>query len=52
MPGWEQTSSLYHSFNIGRAHVVGINTEDIEHGSAASCAAREQPPTVARGGFT
>lgn len=32
MPGWETTRSLYHSFNIGRAHVVGINTEAIEYG--------------------
>ena len=35
MPGWEKTASLYHSFDIGRAHIVGINTEDIEHGGAA-----------------
>ena len=33
--GWEEpnrTASLYHSFNIGQAHVVGINTEAIEYG--------------------
>jgi len=30
MPGWDDesgTGSLYHSFDIGRAHIVGINTE-------------------------
>eukprot|EP00946_MAST-07B_sp_MAST-7B-sp1_P001558 g1558.t1 len=29
MPGWEDGSSdsLWHSFNIGRAHIVGISTE-------------------------
>ena len=36
MPGWEDRESLYHSFNLGRAHIVGINTEDIEHSSAAT----------------
>ena len=32
MPGWDDatTGSLYHSFNMGRAHIVGINT-DHEH---------------------
>ena len=29
MPGWESTDSLYHSFDIGRAHIVGINTESL-----------------------
>ena len=36
MPGWEERQSLYHSFNLGRAHIVGINTEDIEHSRAAT----------------
>ena len=36
MPGWQDRESLYHSFNIGRAHIVGINTEDIEHSSATT----------------
>jgi hypothetical protein len=33
MPGWEQVSSAYHSFNIGRAHIVGINTEALYGGA-------------------
>ena len=36
MPGWEAAESLYHSFDIGRAHIVGINTEAIEHGDGAA----------------
>lgn len=33
MPGWEtQAASTYHSFDIGAAHIVGINTEVIEWG--------------------
>merc|ERR1719253_2563228 len=32
MPGWQKYDSLYHSFDIGRAHIVGINTEVIEYG--------------------
>ena len=31
MPGWESSQSLFHSFNLGRMHIVGINTEAIEH---------------------
>ena len=31
MPNWENTMSLYHSFDIGRAHISGIDTELIEH---------------------
>jgi predicted MPP superfamily phosphohydrolase len=35
MPGWEQqTGSSYHSFDIGRAHIVGINTEALDYWSA------------------
>eukprot|EP01065_Artemidia_motanka_P032095 TRINITY_DN39147_c0_g1_i1.p1 TRINITY_DN39147_c0_g1~~TRINITY_DN39147_c0_g1_i1.p1 ORF type:complete len:718 (+),score=191.25 TRINITY_DN39147_c0_g1_i1:78-2156(+) len=33
MPGWQDVQSLWHSFNIGRAHVVGIDTEALEHAS-------------------
>eukprot|EP00039_Didymoeca_costata_P001043 m.49197 g.49197 ORF g.49197 m.49197 type:complete len:906 (+) comp10603_c0_seq1:100-2817(+) len=32
MPGWESVASLWHSFDIGSAHVVGINTEALEWG--------------------
>eukprot|EP00041_Stephanoeca_diplocostata_P007615 m.109801 g.109801 ORF g.109801 m.109801 type:complete len:217 (-) comp16964_c0_seq18:1429-2079(-) len=32
MPGWETQQSLYHSFDLGCAHVVGINTEALEWG--------------------
>eukprot|EP01064_Diplonema_japonicum_P020314 TRINITY_DN2955_c0_g3_i2.p1 TRINITY_DN2955_c0_g3~~TRINITY_DN2955_c0_g3_i2.p1 ORF type:complete len:710 (+),score=161.77 TRINITY_DN2955_c0_g3_i2:54-2183(+) len=32
MPNWEQTQSMYYSFNSGRAHIVAINTEVIEWG--------------------
>ena len=27
MPAWEQTESLWHSFDLGRMHMVGISTE-------------------------
>ena len=30
MPGWQDTHSLWHSFDMGPAHVVGINTEALE----------------------
>jgi hypothetical protein len=32
MPGWRDAGSLYHSFDLGRAHIVGINTEALEYG--------------------
>eukprot|EP01064_Diplonema_japonicum_P020312 TRINITY_DN2955_c0_g2_i2.p1 TRINITY_DN2955_c0_g2~~TRINITY_DN2955_c0_g2_i2.p1 ORF type:complete len:711 (+),score=187.73 TRINITY_DN2955_c0_g2_i2:54-2186(+) len=32
MPNWEQTQSMYYSFNSGRAHIVAINTEFLEYG--------------------
>jgi hypothetical protein len=47
MPGWDggdgegagqgaATDSLWHSFDMGPAHVVGINTEALEHASDAA----------------